>query len=35
MSDREIINQICILVNDRQTIEFIKKYDQAIANGKF
>ena len=33
MSDREIVNQICILINKRQTLETIKAYDRAVANG--
>jgi len=35
MSDREIINQICILVNERQAVEIIKAYERAVTAGKF
>ena len=35
MSDREIINQICILVNERQALDIIKSYERAVNAGKF
>ena len=35
MTDREIINQMCILVNEQQTAETIKAYDRAVNAGKF
>lgn len=35
MSDQEIINQICIIVNERQALENIKAYDRAVASGNF